>query len=180
MSVQVRDGREVEFKPKETLASVPTELGDFMKFATKCVAPCAVVDEYRRRAANDSRGEPACPSFCEAQGPHAGRQQHCCREATRLPIRSEPLATKVLKELVRNGTRLDTAPMLPFELAEILQFDMMQIETPIPPDNVFGLARVVRFQEMVGDHVQGRNASELLALAKRHPCCFGKKANTLI
>ena len=73
------------------------------------------------------------------------------------------------------------AGMLPHELAQIAQYDMLQIDGPMPIDSDFGIARFLAWGRMVvGDAVNDMNDSSLLHSAMVHPCCANRSLSSLI
>ena len=179
---EVIEGREVIFTHHVEREGMPQQLSDMMAYATKCVSPCAVADAFREHEGRDHA--PSCPAFCADERP-AWARTRCCREATAPAMRSESMATRILKEVVANFTGLDSSGMVPYELAKIVQYDVLQADAPMPAaDGVVGLEKILRFRTMVAggseEAAKKMSDAELLERAKAHPCCLGRKVESLV
>ena len=153
---EIVDGREVPFEGEDPLAGVPQELGHIKKYFEGCVAPCEVANYFLADLAGP-------PSFS---------------------FTSEARATKMLKQLVRNRSGAPhhrVNELLPFQLAKIAQFDIFGSEKPLPPEHVYGVAKLIATKRLVVGSIAGESMSEkdALAAAREHPCCAGRGLNDL-
>ena len=105
------------------------------------------------------------------------------------PFVDEPNATLALKRwllLDGNRTRIGAPPAFvgwqsPRQLTAIVQFDVMQADSPLPPENVIGVAWRDAIARLVVPEAQGHELSDasLVRALSFSPCCYCTSPETM-
>ena len=80
-------------------------------------------------------------------------------------------------------TGVASADMVPYDLAKIVQYDILQADAPLPAEGAIGLEKHLKMAAIVAGSEKAASKmqdAQLLRAAMNHPCCLNKTLSTLV